>query len=51
VPVGSRLRGRGEVLKVEEVGGGVQSTVRVTIEIDGQDKPACVVDKISRYFF
>ncbi len=51
VPVGSCLRGRGEVLKVEEVGGGVQSTVRVTIEIDGQDKPACVVDKISRYFF
>ncbi|MCL6263259.1 MaoC family dehydratase [Craterilacuibacter sp. RT1T] len=51
VPVNSRLRGRGEVLKVEETGGGVQATIRVTIEIDGQDKPGCVVDKISRYYF
>ncbi|MGL6071608.1 MaoC family dehydratase [Craterilacuibacter sp.] len=51
VAVNSRLRGRGEVLKVEEAGGGVQATVRITIEIEGADKPACVVDKISRYFF
>ncbi|RQW29733.1 MaoC family dehydratase [Rhodobacteraceae bacterium CH30] len=51
VPVNSRLRGRGEVLKVEEAGGGVQATVRITIEIEGADKPVCVVDKISRYFF
>ena len=51
VPVGSRLRGHGVVLKVEEVGGGVQLTVRVSIELAGSDKPACVVDKISRYYF
>lgn len=51
VPVGSRLRGRGEILSVEEVkGGAIQSTVRVTVEIDGSDKPACIVDTISRYF-
>jgi hypothetical protein len=24
--------------------------VRVTVEIEGSDKPACVVDTISRYF-
>jgi acyl dehydratase len=51
VPVGSRLRGSGELVKVEEVsGGGVQATVRVTVEIEGKEKPACVVDTISRYY-
>ncbi|HJV27641.1 MAG TPA: MaoC family dehydratase [Aromatoleum sp.] len=55
VKVGARIRGRGEVLKVERVGEGadapVQSTVRVTIEIDGSERPGCVVDTISRYVF
>ena len=50
VPVGSRIRGRGELIKAEEVkGGAIQSTVRVTVEIEGGDRPACVVDTISRY--
>lgn len=50
VPVGARIRGVGEIVTVEEIKGAVQSVVRVTIEIEGQDKPACVVDTISRYF-
>lgn len=51
VLVGSRVRGTGEIVKVEEVkGGAIQSTVRVTVEIEGSDKPACVIDTISRYF-
>lgn len=50
VPVGARIRGIGEIVAVEEVKGAIQSVVRVTIEIEGQDKPACVVDTISRYF-
>ena len=51
VPAGSKVRGSGELLKVENVaGGGVQATVRITVEIDGKDKPACVVDTISRYY-
>lgn len=50
VKVGSRIRGVGEIVSVEEVKGGVQSIVRVTVEIEGADKPACVVDTISRYF-
>ena len=49
VPVGSRLRGRGEVLDAKEVPGGVQATVRVTIEREGADKPAAIVDTVSRY--
>ena len=50
VPVGSRIRGAGELVKVEEIKGAIQSTLRITIEIEGGDKPACVVDTISRYF-
>jgi acyl dehydratase len=51
VPVGSRVRGGGELVKVEEVkNGGVQATVRITVEIEGNDRPACVVDTISRFY-
>ncbi len=50
VPVGSRVRGGGEVISAEEVKGGVQVVVRMTIEIEGGDRPACVIDTISRFF-
>lgn len=50
VKSGSRVRGHGEFLDIKEVPGGYQSTLRVTIEIEGEDKPACVVDTISRYY-
>jgi acyl dehydratase len=51
VPVGSRIRGKGQIVKVETVkGDAIQSVVRLTVEIEGQDKPACVIDTISRYF-
>lgn len=50
VKSGSRVRGHGEFLEVKEVPGGLQSTLRVTIEIEGEERPACVVDTISRYY-
>jgi acyl dehydratase len=50
VPVGSRVRGAGEVISAEEVKGGVQVVVRITVEIEGSDRPACVVDTISRFY-
>lgn len=50
VKVGSRICGVGEIVSIEEVKGAIQSVVRVTVEIEGSDKPACVVDTISRYF-
>ena len=50
VRVGSRIRGAGEIVSVEEIKGAVQAVVRVSVEIEGSDKPACVVDTISRYF-
>ena len=50
VAVGSKIRGVGELMSVEEIKGGIQSVVRVTVEIEGIDRPACVADTISRYF-
>ena len=50
VVVGSRIRGAGEVVSVEEVKGSLQMVVRVTVEIEGADRPACVVDTISRFY-
>ncbi len=51
VPVGSKIRGGGEVIAAEEVkGNAIQSTVRVTVEIEGSERPALIIDTISRYF-
>ena len=51
VPVGSRVRGSGEITDVQDVAGGVQVVVRVTVEIEGGDKPACVAETVSRFIF
>ncbi|MFQ6326050.1 MaoC family dehydratase [Nocardia sp. CWNU-33] len=48
VPAGSRIRGRARIVSVEEVRGGLQAVVRVTIEREGGDKPACVAEYIVR---
>jgi acyl dehydratase len=49
VPAGAKVRGRGEVVAVTEVAGGVQAVVRITVELEGSEKPAAVVDTVSRY--
>lgn len=52
VKVGSRIRGRGDLIAAERTkDGGVQATIRVTVEIEGETKPACIADTISRYYF
>ncbi|KQP20536.1 MaoC family dehydratase [Pseudorhodoferax sp. Leaf267] len=51
VPVGSRLRGHLKLLSSEPVAGdGVQQTWEVTVEIEGQAKPACVAESLVRRF-
>ncbi len=50
VKVNSRVRGRGEIIEVSEAKGGIRSVVRVSVEIEGGDRPACVVDTISLYY-
>ncbi|MCL4155917.1 UNVERIFIED_CONTAM: hypothetical protein GTU68_050935 [Idotea baltica] len=50
VPAGARIRGVGEVTSVDQVGEGVQIVVRITVEIEGNEKPGCVADSVSRFF-
>jgi acyl dehydratase len=50
VPVGSKVRLGATLAGVEDVAGGVQVTIGMTYEIEGQDKPACVAEGLFRYY-
>lgn len=50
VRVGCRVRGRGTLAAFEPVKGGTQINWALSVEIEGQDKPACVAETIGRYF-
>ena len=50
VLVGKRIRAGAEMMEVTDVkGGGIQTKVLITIEIEGSEKPACVIESISRW--
>ncbi len=51
VRVNSRVRGRFNLAKLDDIDGGIQVTFAVTIEIDGQDKPACIAESVVRQYF
>ena len=46
VPVGSRLRGSARLIGSRRMGEGARVVVRVTAEIEGEGKPACVADQV-----
>jgi len=46
VPVGSRLRGTATLVGSRRMGEGARVTVRITAEIEGESKPACVADQV-----
>src|SRR5881227_1325453 len=49
VPSGSRIRARAEVVSVDEVGGGWwQVVTRFSVEVEGNEKPACVAESVGR---
>lgn len=47
--VGCRLRGTGSIAEVTAIDGGVQTVVKLVVEIEGAEKPACVVESVSRF--
>jgi acyl dehydratase len=47
VPVGSRVRAGVELITVRDVASGIQVTNRVTVEIEGSDRPALVAETIT----
>jgi acyl dehydratase len=51
VRVGARIRGGAEMTEVSEVKGGLQTTIVITIEVEGETKPACVIESISRWLY
>ena len=50
VKVNSRVRGRFVLKAFDPIEGGAQVTMNVTVEIEGQEKPACVAESISRRY-
>ena len=50
VPVESRVRARTEILKVRQRAGAIQVTAQTTVEIESEDKPACVAETVSFYY-
>ena len=50
LPVGAEFRGAGEILEVEEVSGGMQVKVALTIEVKDSAKPALVAECLYRYY-
>jgi acyl dehydratase len=49
VPSGARIRGRFTVEEVTDVAQGKQARVAATIELEGQEKPACVAQALFRF--
>ena len=50
VPVGSRIRAHFEILELSEVEGGVQVVTKGTVEREGEEKPVCVAEMVSRHY-
>ena len=50
VPAGARIRLRQRIKNVEDIPGGVRVTSEMTVEIEGQDKPALVAEIISQQY-
>lgn len=51
VKAGSRVRARSRLKDVVDVPGGLQLVREVTIEVEGDNKPACVAETVSRLYF
>jgi acyl dehydratase len=49
LPVGGRVRGRAELVACDDVPGGVQTTIVITMEVEGGGPPACTVESLSRW--
>lgn len=49
VPVGSKLRVGAKVISADEIANGIQTTLELTVEVEGASKPACVAQMIFRH--
>ncbi|GAB2655737.1 MaoC family dehydratase [Prescottella soli] len=49
VPAGARVRGHGRIASVDEIPGGVQLGLEITVECEGVGKPVCVALSLARF--
>lgn len=49
VPVGAKVRARSELADVVQLDGAVQATLVTTVDVEGSEKPAAVIESIIRY--
>ena len=49
VPVGAKVRARSTIQSVDSLDAAAQATLVTTIEVDGSEKPAAVIESIVRY--
>jgi acyl dehydratase len=49
VKVGDRVRAGVEIADVTDVAGGIQVKMKITVEVEGGEKPACVVESLARW--
>ena len=50
LPVGSQWRGGAELVSVDEIPGGLQGKLRVTVEVKGAEKPSMVAEALVRLY-
>jgi acyl dehydratase len=51
VPAGSRIRARCELISAAEVKASIELTEKYTVEVEAQDRPACVAECIMRLYY
>jgi acyl dehydratase len=52
VPVGGRIRARATLLEAEQLSdGALHMVTRVSVELEGAAKPACIADVVGRCYF
>ena len=49
VPVGARVRAGVELVEATDVQGGIQTKMLITMEIEGSERPGCVIESLARW--
>ena len=51
VPVGTKIRATSTLKRVEVKGGMIEQMSEIVVEVQGQDKPACIAESLGRIVF
>jgi acyl dehydratase len=51
VPVGSRIRARCKLVSAEEVKNSIELIEKYTVEVEDQDRPACIAEAVMRLYY